>query len=136
LLLLLLLLLLLRLLLLLLLLLLVQDFGLHKFAADFADAGLAAFVFDYRGWGGSGGARRTHTHTDNGAPVSPAASMLHHTTVSPCPHTQPHAQVYAAPSRPSGRSAAAAPGRSDTDSMFPHRAPHLQPCSEKPGAVK
>jgi len=33
----------------------VQDFGLHKFAAGFADVGLAAFVFDYRGWGGSGG---------------------------------------------------------------------------------
>lgn len=32
-----------------------QDFGLHKFAAGFADVGLAAFVFDYRGWGGSGG---------------------------------------------------------------------------------
>lgn len=32
-----------------------QDFGLHNFASDFADAGLSAFVFDYRGWGGSGG---------------------------------------------------------------------------------
>jgi alpha/beta superfamily hydrolase len=32
-----------------------QDFGLHKYASKFADAGLAAFVFDYRGWGGSSG---------------------------------------------------------------------------------
>lgn len=35
-----------------------KDFGLHKFAAGFADVGLAAFVFDYRGWGGSGGEPR------------------------------------------------------------------------------
>ncbi|KAF8058352.1 aidA [Scenedesmus sp. PABB004] len=35
-----------------------KDFGLHKYASKFAEAGLAAFVFDYRGWGGSGGAPR------------------------------------------------------------------------------
>jgi alpha-beta hydrolase superfamily lysophospholipase len=34
-----------------------QDFGLHVLASKFADAGLAAFVFDYRGFGGSSGNR-------------------------------------------------------------------------------
>lgn len=32
-----------------------QEFGLHNFASEFAGAGLAVFVFDYRGWGGSSG---------------------------------------------------------------------------------
>jgi alpha/beta superfamily hydrolase len=35
-----------------------QDFGLHKYAENFAQNSLAAFVFDYRGWGGSGGEPR------------------------------------------------------------------------------
>lgn len=35
-----------------------QDFGLHKYADKFTNAGMAAFVFDYRGWGGSGGEPR------------------------------------------------------------------------------
>eukprot|EP00775_Hariotina_reticulata_P004853 gene4853-5100_t len=32
-----------------------KDFGLHKYASIFASHGIACFVFDYRGWGGSDG---------------------------------------------------------------------------------
>jgi alpha-beta hydrolase superfamily lysophospholipase len=35
-----------------------QDFGLHKYAENFANNGMSVFVFDYRGWGGSGGEPR------------------------------------------------------------------------------
>ncbi|KAF6259936.1 alpha/beta-hydrolase [Scenedesmus sp. NREL 46B-D3] len=35
-----------------------KDFGLHKYAENFAQNGMAAFAFDYRGWGGSGGEPR------------------------------------------------------------------------------
>jgi alpha/beta superfamily hydrolase len=38
--------------------LLLQDFGLHKYASIFASHGIACFVFDYRGWGGSDGTPR------------------------------------------------------------------------------
>lgn len=37
---------------------LLQDFGLHKYAENFAQNSMAVFVFDYRGWGGSGGEPR------------------------------------------------------------------------------
>lgn len=89
---------------LLLLLVLPQDFGLHKFAADFAEAGLAAFVFDYRGWGGSGGAR----HTDMTCLHHLLPPMLYHmcsqhTRASTLTYTQ-HQRA----NRPSARSAAAA----------------------------
>eukprot|EP00878_Enallax_costatus_P018793 GHUV01019805.1.p1 GENE.GHUV01019805.1~~GHUV01019805.1.p1 ORF type:complete len:360 (+),score=60.97 GHUV01019805.1:566-1645(+) len=36
----------------------VQDFGLHNYASKFASNGMAVFVFDYRGWGGSSGSPR------------------------------------------------------------------------------
>ncbi|WIA41911.1 hypothetical protein OEZ86_009227 [Tetradesmus obliquus] len=35
-----------------------KDFGLHKYAENFAQNSMAVFVFDYRGWGGSGGEPR------------------------------------------------------------------------------
>lgn len=38
--------------------LLLQDFGLHNYASKFASNGMAVFVFDYRGWGGSSGEPR------------------------------------------------------------------------------
>ena len=35
-----------------------KEMGLHEFAATFAESGLAAFVIDYRCFGGSGGCGR------------------------------------------------------------------------------
>ena len=37
-----------------------KEMGLHEFAATFAESGLAAFVIDYRCFGGSGGEPRNH----------------------------------------------------------------------------
>jgi len=37
-----------------------KEMGLHEFAATFAEKGLAAFVIDYRCFGGSGGEPRNH----------------------------------------------------------------------------
>lgn len=73
-----------------------KDMGLSFYAEAFASGGLAAFVFDYRSFGGSDGEPRQWVSPSRHVQVStwyaPALSVIHCLTGSTCNVCQLHVQ--------------------------------------------